>query len=86
MQIGPQDLLQGGGCTVKRGWKIVLTVVGIALAIAALCIVVGLITGAETERIYSVFERLFEVNYNINLDELINSWIPQVIDTFRQSF
>jgi len=66
---------------VKRAWIIVLTIVGIALAVAALSIIVGFITGAELERIYSVFERFFEQNYNVNLDELINTWIPQVIDT-----
>lgn len=68
---------------MKRGWKIVLTLVGIALGIALLCIIVGFITGAELERIYFVFERIFELEYNINLDELINSWIPQVIDTLK---
>ena len=66
---------------MKRAWQIVLTVVGIALAFAVLCIIVGFITGAETERIYSVIERLFQQNYNIDLTELINTWIPQVIDT-----
>ena len=70
---------------MKRGWIIVLTVVGIALGIAALCIIVGFITGAEMERIYSVFERIFELRYNINLDELIKSWIPQVIETFSNA-
>lgn len=66
---------------MKRGWQIILTIVGIAFGLAALCIIVGFITGAETERIYSVIERLFEANYNINLDELIHSWLPQVIDS-----
>lgn len=71
---------------MKRAWAIILSIVGIALAIAALSITVGLITGAETERIYSVFERLFEAQYNINLDELINSWIPQVVNIIFTSF
>jgi hypothetical protein len=44
-----------------------------------------MITGAELERIYSVFERIFEVRYNINLDELINTWLPQVIETVSES-
>ena len=66
---------------MKKGWQIVLTVVGIVIAFAALCIIVGLITGAEPQRIYSVFESFFEQNYNIDLDALINTWIPQVIDT-----
>ena len=66
---------------MKRAWAIVLTIVGIAIGVAALCIIVGFITGAEFERIYSVFERIFEQSYNINLDELINSWLPQVINT-----
>lgn len=69
---------------MKSAWKIVLTVAGVTLAFAALCIIVGLITGADFDRIYSVFERLFQLNYNINLDELLNTWLPSVIDTFKQ--
>jgi hypothetical protein len=59
--------------------------VGIVLAFAALCIIVGFITGAEPQRIYGVFERIFEQSYNINLDELINTWLPQVIETVTES-
>ena len=71
---------------MKGIWKAVLTIVSIALAIAVLCIIVGMITGAEPERIYSVFERIFDLRYNINLDELIHSWIPEVIATNGESF
>ena len=70
---------------MKSAWRIVIIAFGILLAAAAVCIIVGIITGAESERIYSVFERLFEMQYNINLDELINTWVPQVIDTISQS-
>lgn len=70
---------------MKRGWAIILSIVGIALGLAALCIIVGFITGADTVRIYAVIERLFELNYNINLDELINTWLPQVIETLKTS-
>lgn len=70
---------------MKKAWQIILSIVGIALAFAALCIIVGFITGAEPARIYSVFERIFEQNYNINLDELINSWIPQVINSITSA-
>lgn len=71
---------------MKKAWMIILGIVGVVLGIAALCIVVGMITGAEFQRIYSVFERVFEVRYNVNLDELINSWIPQVLDTIGETF
>ena len=71
---------------MKNVWKVVLAIVSISLAIAVLCIVVGMITGAEPERIYSVFERVFELRYNINLDELIHSWIPEVVSTIGESF
>ena len=70
---------------MKRGWQIILSIVGIALGLAALCVIVGFITGADTVRIYAVIERLFELNYNINLDELINTWLPQVIETLKTS-
>ncbi|MBQ2960292.1 MAG: hypothetical protein IJE09_03590 [Oscillospiraceae bacterium] len=71
---------------MRKGWEIVLSIVSIAIGIALLAIIVGFITGAETERIYGVFERLFEVSYNINLDELIHSWIPDVINTIKEAF
>lgn len=71
---------------MKRGWRIVMIIIGIAIAFAAVCIAVGMITGAEPSRIYSVFERLFELRYNINLDELINTWFPQVIQTISEAF
>lgn len=71
---------------MKKAWILVLSIVGVALAAAALCIIVGMITGAELERIYSVFENYFEVSYNINLDELIHSWIPQVLETVDETF
>lgn len=71
---------------MKGVWKVILTIVSIALVIAGLCIIVGMITGAEPERIYSVFERVFELRYNINLDELIHSWIPEVIATIGEAF
>ena len=70
---------------MKRGWAIILSIVGVALGLAALCIIVGFITGADTVRIYSVIERIFEQSYNINLDELIHTWIPQVIETLKTS-
>jgi ABC-type dipeptide/oligopeptide/nickel transport system permease subunit len=70
---------------VKSAWRIVIIAFGILLAAAAVCTIVGIITGAKPERIYSVFQRLFEMQYNINLDELINTWVPQVIDTISQS-
>ena len=70
---------------MKRGWAIILSIVGIALGLAALCIIVGFITGADTVRIYAVIERLFELNYNINLDELINTWLPHVIEILKTS-
>lgn len=71
---------------MRKAWEIVLSIVSIAIGIALLAIIVGFITGAETERIYGVFERLFEVSYNINLDELIHSWIPDVINTIKEAF
>ena len=70
---------------MKSAWRIVIIAFGILLVAAAVCTIVGIITGAEPERIYSVFQRLFEMQYNINLDELINTWVPQVLDTISRS-
>ena len=46
---------------MKKGWYIVLVVVLVALLLGAVCIGVGFITGANTERIYSVLDDRYSI-------------------------
>ncbi len=63
---------------MKKGWYIVLIVVLVALLLGAVCIGVGFITGANTERIYSVLDD----KYSITLyhDYITQELVPALED------
>ncbi len=51
---------------MSKAWRVVITIVLIAVLFATVCIGVGLLTGANFTRVYSVFNSRynFEANYN----------------------
>lgn len=59
---------------MKKGWNVILTIVLAAALLGAVCIGVGLITGADFSRIYSVLDD----KYNITLysDYISQQLIP----------
>ena len=63
---------------MKSAWRVIFIIVAIALGLALVCGIVGMITGASLPRIYGEFESFFEESYNINLDGFIHSWLPEV--------
>lgn len=50
---------------MKKVWRVVILIVLIAMLFGALCLGVGILTGADTSRIYSI------LNNRYNLDNLI---------------
>ena len=58
---------------MKRAWQIIMTIVLVVILVGAVCAGVGIITGAEMSRVFSVLDN----NYNITIyyeyitDELI---------------
>ena len=65
---------------MKTGWRIVLIIVVIMIALGAICAGVGALTGADTQRVGSVFQREIESRYNVDPDALIHEWLPEVVD------
>ena len=65
---------------MKTGWKVVLIIVVIMLAVGAICAGVGALTGADAERVNAVFEREIEKRYNVDPQALIHEWLPEVVD------
>ena len=41
---------------MNKAWRVIIFIVLIAILLGAVCIGVGLITGADTERIYTVLD------------------------------
>ena len=68
---------------MKKGWRIVLIIVLICVVFGMVCAGVGLLTGADGERISSIIARRCEERYNLDLDAFIHQWIPEVIQSFR---
>ncbi len=59
---------------MKRGWQIIIAVVLLLAVLGAVCMGVGFITGADTNRIFAIFDD----KYSISLyhDYIVNQLIP----------
>ena len=44
---------------MKKGWRVVLVIVLVAILLGAVCIGVGLMTGGDTQRIQGVLEERY---------------------------
>ncbi len=51
---------------MDKAWKIVSTVALIALVLGALCILAGIVTGGDTQRIRDIFFASYDVEDKIN--------------------
>ena len=68
---------------MKKGWRVIPIIVAICIAFGAVCAGVGVLTGADTERIGAIIERRCEDRYNLDLDAFIHQWIPEVVQIFK---
>ena len=51
---------------MDKAWKIVSTVALIALVLGALCILAGIVTGGDTQRIRDIFFASYDIEDKIN--------------------
>ena len=68
---------------MKKGWRVILVIVAICIAFGAVCAGVGVLTGADTERVGAIIERRCEDRYNLDLDAFLHQWIPEVVQIFK---
>ncbi|MGI5976909.1 MAG: hypothetical protein ACOX68_04340 [Candidatus Limivicinus sp.] len=59
---------------MKKAWQIVIAIVLIAALLGAVCLGVGLITGAEYDRIFTVLDERYSLK--LYYDYLIHDLIP----------
>ena len=71
---------------MKKGWRVILVIVAICIAFGAVCAGVGVLTGADTERVGAIIERRCEERYNLDLDAFLHPWIPEVVDIVQNEF
>lgn len=61
---------------MKKAWKIILIIVLIALLLGAVSIGVGLLTGADFQRIYLTLDERYQLGAYI---DMYSNWLNQVI-------
>lgn len=59
---------------MKKAWRFIIVIVLVAVLLGAVAVAVGYMTGAETNRIYSVLD----ARYNIDM------WYRYVMDVLAQ--
>ena len=67
---------------MKKAWRIVTVIVMVALLLGAVCAGVGLMTGANGERIYSVLDNRYHIT---TYYQLYSEYANDVLDLYTQA-
>ena len=62
---------------MKKAWRIILVIIVICVAVGAVSAGVGVLTGADFERIGATLSDQIAEKYNYDADAIIHEWIPQ---------
>jgi len=68
---------------MKKAWRVILVIVAIAITIGAICAGVGVLTGADPDRVGAILEDRIAEQYNVDADAFIHEWIPEVVQIVR---
>jgi len=68
---------------MKKAWSVILVIVAIAITIGAVCAGVGVLTGADPDRIGAILEERIAEQYNVDADAFIHEWIPEAAHIVR---
>ena len=70
---------------MKKAWRVVLIIVIVSIAIGSVSAGVGVLTGADFERIGAVLQER-AAQKNLDLHAFLHDWIPQSIQIIRDAF
>ena len=61
---------------MKNGWRVIISIVLIAILLGGVCIGVGIITGAQMDRVYSVLDKQYNLNalYRYVTEDLVTEF------------
>lgn len=68
---------------MKKAWNVVLVIVVICIAIGAVSAGVGVLTGADFERIGTQLEEYVAEKHNVDADAFIHEWVPESMGIIR---
>lgn len=69
---------------MKKVWRVILVIVVISIAVGAVSAGVGVLTGADFDRIGGILEEKVAEDYNVDLDAFIHQWIPEALGVIRE--
>ena len=64
---------------MKKAWSVILVIVVIAIAVGAVSAGVGVLTGADFDRIGATMETIIAEQFNVDADVFIHEWIPETV-------
>jgi len=64
---------------MKKAWSVILVIVVIAIAVGAVSAGVGVLTGADFDRIGATMETIIAEQFNVDADAFIHEWIPETV-------
>lgn len=68
---------------MRTGWRIILTIVVVAILLGAICFGVGLLTGASPDRILQSLNSDYHLNSYV---DKLTSCLTQLMETVRSLF
>ena len=70
---------------MKQGWRIILVIVVIAIAVGAVSAGVGVLTGADFDRIGTVIQERTAEKYNVDVEAVFQQWVPESVEIIRDA-
>ncbi len=70
---------------MKKAWRIILVIIVICVAVGAVSAGVGVLTGADFERIGATLSDQIAAKYNYDVDAIIHAWVPQSVQIIGET-
>ncbi len=68
---------------MKKAWRVILTIVLAAMLLGAVCVGVGLITGADSARIYNLLDERYNVGSYVTA---WTAWTQEAINRITEAW
>lgn len=70
---------------MKKIWSVILIIVVIAVAFGAVSAGVGVLTGADFDRIGEALQARIAEQYNVDAEAFVHEWVPQTAQNIQSA-
>ena len=70
---------------MKKAWRVIIVIFVICLAVGAVSAGVGVLTGADIDRIGAAFSDQIAEKYNYDANAIIHEWVPQSVQIIDEA-